>query len=130
MEIMKILVVDDEKSINSYLQKKLANLGYTVFTAEDGEEALKQAFSHLPDIILLDVNLPKLSGIEVLKTLRADGRTKNIPILMLSASAQVKDIKAGLKAGANRYLCKPISFANILREIRAYAEIPSDPLDH
>ncbi len=127
---MKILVVDDEKSINSYLQKKLTKLGYTVFIAEDGEEALKQAFTHLPDIILLDVNLPKLSGIEVLKSLRADERTKSIPILILSARAQGKDIKAGLKAGANRYLCKPISFANILEEIRAYAEIPSDSLDH
>lgn len=130
MEIMKILVVDDERSINSYLQKKLTKLGYTVFIAEDGEEALKQAFSHLPDIILLDVNLPKLSGIEVLKTLRADERTKSTPILILSARAQVKDIKAGLKAGANRYLCKPVSFANILREIRAYAEISADPPDH
>ncbi len=127
---MKILVVDDEKSINSYLQKKLTKLGYTVFIAEDGEEALKQAFTHLPDIILLDVNLPKLSGIEVLKSLRADERTKSIPILILSARAQGKDIKAGLKAGANRYLCKPISFANILGEIRAYAEIPSGSLDH
>ncbi len=127
---MKILVADDEKSINSYLQKKLTKLRYTVFIAEDGEEALKQAFTHLPDIILLDVNLPKLSGIEVLKSLRADERTKSIPILILSARAQAKDIKAGLKAGANRYLCKPISFANILEEIRAYAEIPSDSLDH
>jgi DNA-binding response OmpR family regulator len=127
---MKILVVDDEKSINSYLQRKLAKLGYTVFIAEDGEEALKQAFTHLPDIILLDVNLPKLNGIEVLKSLRADERTKSIPILILSARAQGKDIKAGLKAGANQYLCKPISFANILEEIRAYAEVPSDSLDH
>lgn len=127
---MKILVVDDEKSINSYLQKKLTKLGYTVFIAEDGEEALKQAFTHLPDIILLDVNLPKLSGIEVLKSLRADERTKSIPILMLSARAQGKDKKAGLRAGANRYLCKPISFPNILGEIRAYAEIPSGSLDH
>ena len=75
MEIKKILVVDDEESICSYLQRKLVKLGYTVYTAEDGEEAIEQAFSNLPDIILLDVKLPKLSGIEVCKKLKSDGRT-------------------------------------------------------
>ncbi|HYA13474.1 MAG TPA: response regulator [Syntrophales bacterium] len=122
MEIKKILVVDDDKPISSYLQRKFAKLGYTVYVAEDGEEAVEQAFSNLPDIILLDVKLPKLSGIDVCKRLKADGRTRGIPILMLSAKAQSSEINEGLKAGADKYLCKPVSFPDILSEIRSYEE--------
>jgi two-component system OmpR family response regulator/two-component system alkaline phosphatase synthesis response regulator PhoP len=123
MEIRKILVVDDEKSIYSYLHKKFTKLGYTVFTAADGEGALAQAFAHLPHIILLDVKLPKLSGLEVLKRLKSDQRTKDIPVLILSAKAQSKEIKEGLEAGADKYLCKPLGFPDILREIRAFEDM-------
>jgi len=118
--IKKILVVDDDEPISSYLLRKFTKLGYTVYLAEDGEEAVQQAFSNLPDIILLDVKLPKLSGIEVCKRLKADDRTKCIPVIMLSAKAQTFEINEGLKAGADKYLCKPISFPAILEEIRAY----------
>ena len=120
MVIKKILVVDDDEPISSYLLRKFTKLGYTVYLAEDGEEAVQQAFSNLPDIILLDVKLPKLSGIEVCKRLKADDRTKCIPVIMLSAKAQTFEINEGLKAGADKYLCKPISFPAILEEIRAY----------
>jgi DNA-binding response OmpR family regulator len=120
MEIRKILIVDDEKPIYTYLEKKFNKLGYTVFTAADGEEAVEQAFANLPHIILLDVKLPKLSGLEVLKKLKSDDRTKDIPILILSAKAQSKEIQAGLQAGADRYLCKPLGFPDILREIKAF----------
>ncbi|MCX5827242.1 MAG: response regulator [Deltaproteobacteria bacterium] len=120
MEIQKILVVDDDKPISSYLQRKFAKLGYTVYVAEDGEEAVKQAFSNRPDIILLDVKLPKMNGIEVCKQLKADETTKSIPVLMLSAKAQSFEINEGLEAGADKYLCKPMSFPDILGEIRAY----------
>lgn len=122
MEIKKILVVDDEEPISSYLQRKLTKLGYTVYTAEDGEKAIEQAFLNLPDIILLDVKLPKLSGIEVCKKLKSDEKTKKIPVIMLSAKAQPDEIKEGLEAGAGRYLCKPVGFPDILREIRMYEE--------
>lgn len=120
MEIKKILVVDDEKSIYSYLDKKLTKLGYTVFTAEDGEMALALAFDHLPHVILLDVKLPKMSGLEVLKRLKSDRRTKDIPVLILSAKAQSREIQEGLEAGADKYLCKPLGFPDILREIQAF----------
>lgn len=122
MVIKKILVVDDDKPILSYLLRKFTKLGYTVYVAEDGEEAIQQAFSNLPDIILLDVKLPKLGGIEVCKRLKADDKTKNIPILMLSAKAQSFEIDEGLEAGADKYLCKPMSFPAILDEIWAYDE--------
>ena len=122
MEIKKILVVDDEKPIHSYLQRKLSKLGYSVYIAEDGEEALTQAFSLLPDIILLDIKLPKLNGIEVCKRLKSDDTTKQIPVIMLSAKAQSEEIAEGLRAGADKYLCKPISFPDILEEIKIYEE--------
>lgn len=120
MEIRKILLVDDDKPISSYLEKKFTKLGYTVYVAEDGEDAIKQVFANLPDIILLDVKIPRISGIEVCKRIKKDEKTKNIPVLMLSAKAQTFEINEGLQAGADKYLCKPISFPDILHEIRAY----------
>lgn len=120
MEIKKIMIVDDEKIISSYLEKKLTKLGYTVCVAGDGEEALALAFRNLPDFILLDVKLPKLDGIEVCKTLKSDEHTKHIPIVMLSAKAQSFEIEKGLRAGADKYLCKPLSFLDIMGEIKAF----------
>ena len=121
MGTMKVLIVDDEKPITSYLQRKLDKLGYAVWIAEDGVGALDQAFTQLPDLILLDIKLPRLSGIEVCKRLKSDDRTKDIPILILSAKAQSGEIEEGLKAGANKYLCKPMGFPDILAEIQAFA---------
>ena len=118
----KILVVDDEKPIHSYLQRKLTKLGYTVFVAEDGEEALSMTLSSFPDIILLDIKIPKINGIEVCKRIKSDPRTKDIPVLILSAKAQSEEIREGLDAGASKYLTKPISFPDILKEIQSYEE--------
>ena len=118
----KILLVDDEKPIHSYLQRKLSKLGYTVFVAEDGEEALSKVFSDLPDIILLDIKIPKIDGIEVCRKIKSDERTKAIPVLILSAKAQSEEIREGLEAGANKYLTKPISFPDILKEIQHYED--------
>lgn len=120
MPIEKILVVDDEQPIYSYLQKKFTKLGYTALTAEDGEEAVAKALLNVPDLIILDVKLPKLSGIEVCRRLKSEERTRHIPILMLSAKAQSDEIREGLEAGADKYLCKPIGFPDLLREVRAY----------
>lgn len=122
MQIKTILIVDDEQPIYSYLQKKLIKLGYHAITAEDGEEALERVYSDKPDIILLDVKLPKLSGIEVCKRLKADETTRNIPILMLSAKAQSIEIRDGLEAGADKYLCKPMGFPDILNEIKMFED--------
>jgi DNA-binding response OmpR family regulator len=120
MGIRKILIVDDEKPIHSYLQKKLTKLGYTALTAENGEEAIEKAFHFGPDLILLDVKLPKLNGIEVCKRLKSAEKTRDIPIIMLSARAQSSEIRKGMEAGADKYLCKPVGFPDILREIQAY----------
>ncbi|MFH1117332.1 MAG: response regulator [Pseudomonadota bacterium] len=120
MKIRKILIVDDEKTITSYLEKKLAKLGYAVSTAEDGEQALEKAFADLPDLVLLDVKLPILNGHEVCRKLRADSRTATIPVLMLSAKAQSDEIDQGLASGADKYLCKPMGFPDILKEIKEF----------
>jgi len=122
MKIKKILVADDEDLVRSYIEKKLAKLGYTVLVAKDGEEALKQAFLNIPDIILLDVKMPKINGIEACKRIKSDERTRHIPVIMLSAKAQSSEINEGIEAGADRYLCKPIGFPDILREVRAYED--------
>jgi len=122
VKVRKILVVDDEKPIHSYLERKFSKLGYSVCIAEDGEEALSQVFSQFPDIILLDAKLPILNGIEVCKRLKSNDITKHIPILMLSAKAQSDQVAEGLKAGADKYLCKPISFPDILKEIALYED--------
>jgi two-component system phosphate regulon response regulator PhoB/two-component system alkaline phosphatase synthesis response regulator PhoP len=119
MLIKKILIVDDERTIHSYLERKLTKLGYTVHVAEDGETALQSAFQDLPDLILLDVKLPRLDGCEVCRKLKSDARTKTIPVFLLSAKAQKKEIQEGLDAGADKYLCKPMSFPDILKEIQS-----------
>lgn len=122
MKIEKILIVDDEQPIHSYLQRKLSKLGYQALVAEDGERAMEVAFSNLPDIILLDVKLPKLNGLEVCRALKSDEKTRHIPIIILSAKAQAAEVKRGLDAGADRYLCKPLGFPEILRELKSFEE--------
>jgi len=122
MKIKKILVADDEDLVRSYIEKKLAKLGYTVLVAKDGEEALEKAFSNIPDIILMDVKMPKLNGIEACKRIKSDERTRHIPIIMLSAKAQSSEINEGIEAGADKYLCKPIGFPDILSEVQAYED--------
>lgn len=122
MKVNKLLIVDDEKPISSYLDRKLSKLGYTVIIAEDGEEALSHAFDHLPDLILLDVKLPKRDGLSVCRKLKSDPRTRGIPVMILSAKAQTEEVQAGLAAGADKYLCKPLGFPDILNEIRRFEE--------
>lgn len=122
MKIKKILLADDEDLVRSYIEKKLAKLGYTVLVAKDGEEALEKVFSNVPDIILMDVKMPKLNGIEACKRIKSDEKTSHIPIIMLSAKAQSSEINEGIEAGADKYLCKPIGFPDIVREIQAFEE--------
>jgi DNA-binding response OmpR family regulator len=122
LSIKKILIVDDEIPIHNYLKKKFTKLGYEVSVADEGHSALDRAFLFLPDILLLDIKLPGLNGIEVCKILKSDEKTKHIPIIMLSAKAQTEEIEEGLKAGADKYLCKPIGFPDILKEIRRFED--------
>lgn len=114
---MKILIVEDEKDILNALQKGLKKRGYAVDTACDGEEALESYYSNFYDVIVLDLNLPKLDGIDVLKEIRFEN--KEVNVIILSARSEVEDKIIGLDSGANDYLAKPFHFAELEARIRA-----------
>jgi DNA-binding response OmpR family regulator len=104
-----ILVVDDEKDITDLISYNLNRNGYRVVSAFDGNEALDLAAKESPDLILLDLMLPGLEGTEVTRRLKADNRTSNIPIIMLTAKAEETDVVVGLTLGADDYITKPFS---------------------
>jgi len=114
---MKLLVVEDDQSLQQALSKGFRKLGYTVDTATDGEEALDLFFSNSYALVLLDLNLPKLDGMDVLKEIRMD--SKDLPVLILSARSEVTDKIAGLDEGANDYLAKPFHFKELEARVRA-----------
>lgn len=103
---VKVLIVDDDAFLSGIYATKLELDGFEVATARDGEEGLKAAMREKPDLILLDVLMPKLDGFEVLKRLKADEETKKIPVIMLTNLGQKEDIEKGLQDGAVDYLIK------------------------
>ncbi len=126
MDINKLLIVDDEQLITDFLEKQLTKLGYTIFVADNGEKAIKSTLENNPDLIFLDVKMPKLDGIETCKILKEDKRTKDIPIVILSAKAQFHEIQEGLDAGADQYLTKPFGFPEIIKLIESYKNIEEE----
>jgi len=116
-DVRKVLVVDDEEHIRRILKFQLEKNGYDVVMAENGEEALKIVRRSMPDLILLDLMMPKLDGFEVCKRLRADFQTSQIPIIMLTAKSDLPDRIKGLQGGANDYLVKPYSNEELLLRV-------------
>jgi CheY-like chemotaxis protein len=114
----KILVVDDEKINVDFFEVMLGKLGFDVETAYDGEEALKRVKVFEPDIILLDLLMPKLSGFELTKILKEDKETKHIPIIILTAIDDIKEKVDMLELGIDDYITKPFNFIEILARIR------------
>ncbi len=112
----KILIVDDEKPIVEILKINLVKDGYTVFEAYDGEEAVSKAMAEEPDLILLDVMLPKLDGFSVLKKIR---EKSSVPILMLTAREEEFDKVLGLELGADDYITKPFSIRELMARVKA-----------
>lgn len=96
------------------LKDNLEEFGFEVVTATNGQEALDQAFSTQPTVIVLDVEMPKLNGWQVCEKIRGDSRFKNVPILILSAYAQPEDIKKGLSLGASKYMTKPFKMKELI----------------
>lgn len=113
---MRILVVDDDPEIVSFIKRGLAYEGYTVDTATDGKEALTKARDREPDLVVLDIMMPGINGIEVAKRLRGGG---DVPILMLTAKGTVADKVTGFESGADDYLVKPFAFDELLARIKA-----------
>lgn len=105
----KILVVDDEPPIVRLMEFILARQGHEMLIAVNGEEALDKVRAHRPDLVLLDIMMPRIDGYEVARTLRADPATQHLPIIMLSAKAQEEDIQKGMDVGVNEYITKPFS---------------------
>jgi DNA-binding response OmpR family regulator len=112
----RVLVVEDDEEIADVLRRSLRSEGYEVQTSADGVEALDMAVGFVPDLVVLDLGLPRLDGVEVCRQLRADG---DVPILMLTARAETEDRVAGLDSGADDYLVKPFERQELLARIRA-----------
>jgi len=114
----KILLVDDEKDIRDLLEFNLENEGYKTIKARDGLEALQKAASHTPDLILLDIMLPYKDGFEVLRELRANQATREIPVIFLTAKDNEIDEVVGLEMGADDYIVKPISIRKLIARVK------------
>jgi adenylate cyclase len=110
-----ILMVDDNPTNLDILRARLVAHNYEVLTATDGEAGLAMAREKQPDLILLDIMMPKMDGIEVCRQLRSDSSLPFIPIIMVTAKADPKDVVAGLEAGSDEYLTKPVDHAALIQ---------------
>ena len=115
----KILVAEDEKQIADMIAFKLTNGGHKVIHAQDGEQAMTLAMTELPDLILLDVMMPGLNGLEVLRRLKGDPALRAVPVIMVTAKGHERDVLNGLRGGAADYVVKPFS----LKELAARVDL-------
>jgi two-component system alkaline phosphatase synthesis response regulator PhoP len=114
----RILVVDDERHIVRLIQVNLEREGYQVLTAFDGKDGLQKAKGEKPDLVVLDVMMPYMDGFEVLKSMKADPVTAEIPVIMLTAKAQDADVFRGWSSGVDCYLTKPFNPMELLTFVR------------
>jgi len=126
----KLLLVDDDRDIVETLQKRLRQEGYEVVAAFDGEEALVKVKEDNPDVILLDLILPKLNGFDVLKEIREKHKDKWRPVIIISAATDLEMVKKSYDLEADHYLTKPCTMENVLRGIRTMISlIPARVVD-
>jgi DNA-binding response OmpR family regulator len=116
----RILVVDDEPELREQVKARLEHMGYAVLTASDGEEAIAVARREKPDLILLDVLMPKLNGYQVCRELKSHPETQATPVLMLTAKAQEGDRFWGQKTGADDYITKPFTMGILVQKVQQY----------
>jgi len=116
---MRVLIIEDERALTEVVVFNLEKEGYEVIVAHDGQEGLRKAQTQLPDLILLDLMLPILGGLDVCRELRAGERTRDIPIVMLTAKAEETDQLVGFSLGADDYVTKPFSIKVLLQRIKA-----------
>jgi two-component system phosphate regulon response regulator PhoB len=123
-----ILVVEDEEDIRELLKYNLEKEGYQIFGAATGEEALQAVRRRLPDLILLDLMLPGIDGLEVCRRIKSDPQARHLPIIMLTAKGEETDIVTGLELGADDYVTKPFSPRVLVARLRAALRRRSQPL--
>ncbi|AQU82306.1 MAG: response regulator [Halomonas sp.] len=115
----KVLVVDDEPNIVLSLEFLMEQAGFEVVTAEDGEQALEQVSAASPDLLLLDISLPGMSGFDVLERLRSQDATAQLPIIMLTAHGRDVEREKGMALGADDYITKPFSTQSLVEKVKA-----------
>ena len=120
----KILVAEDERDIRDLIAFTLQFAGHTVLTANNGEEAVQMTLKEVPDLVLTDVRMPKMTGYEACKLIKADPTTQHIPVVFLSAKGQEAEVQTGLDSGADEYLLKPFAPDQLTRKV---AEILGRP---
>lgn len=118
---LKVLVCDDERHIVRLIQVNLERQGFQVVTAFDGKEGLEKIRSEKPNLVVLDVMMPYMDGFEVLKALRREKDTENLPVIMLTAKAQDKDVFEGYHYGADMYLTKPFNPMELVTFVKRIA---------
>jgi len=124
---LRVLVVDDDPVIMRLLRVNFEMEGFDVVSASDGEEAIRSARNEAPDVIVCDIMMPKLNGLEVVERLRADPRTAGMPIVLLSAKAQASEVQKGLEAGADDYVTKPFDPLELVERVHAVIAARSAP---
>ena len=118
----RVLLIEDEPNIIEAISYILTKDGWTVHTHSDGETAMAKVMQGVPDLIILDVMLPGKSGYDILRDLRAQAETKDVPVMMLTARGQAKDREMAASLGATRFMTKPFSNAEVLESVRALAK--------
>lgn len=114
----RILIVDDEEDTLFFLRERLELEAYEVFVAKDGVEGIEQAIRQFPNIILLDIMMPRKNGYEVCMELKQDIKMRVIPVVMLSAKAQESDIQRGMELGAREYITKPFDLDQLIKRVK------------
>ena len=133
MQSKKILVADDEHDIVEVVKDTLEANGFQVITAFDGEEAIKRVYEESPDLLILDINMPKMNGYQVLENIKEDIIHSHLPVIMLTAKGDIKDKISGLGAGVDDYVTKPFNSFELVARIesilrRAVQDMEANPL--
>lgn len=115
----RILIAEDERDIRDLIAFTLRFAGHEVIATANGEEALNMALETIPDLILLDVRMPRMTGYEACKQIKADPRLKDVPVVFLSAKGQEAEIRDGMEAGAEEYLLKPFAPDQLTERVRS-----------
>ncbi len=118
----KILIAEDERDIRELVSFSLQFGGFTVVQASNGVEALERAQAELPDLVLMDVRMPKMTGYEACKQMKQIPAVRDIPVVFLSAKGQESEIQTGLEAGAEEYILKPFAPDDLVKQVQAVLE--------